>query len=105
MRLDQARENMLLARDVTDPNGRVLIKAGTRLTKRHIDALKAWGIPELKVRPPGSKGAGTARGDEDLALLRRSLDARFAMANLSHPAVAALYRYCLERAVQQAAGD
>lgn len=40
---------MVVAADIQDPNGRLIVPAGTTLTDRHIKALKMWGIGQVNI--------------------------------------------------------
>jgi hypothetical protein len=100
MRLDQVTAGMELSKDVYDPNGGILMRAGVQLTERHIKAFKSWGIQEISIRstasaPPDAPDPATATE------MRELLDARFGLSNLDHPAVQALYQICLERALDR----
>ena len=86
----------ILASDVQDPFGRVLIKAGQHLDERHRKVLKAWGISSVDVEATdnGQPLHSEPAIPEDLRTL---LDARFGLTNRHHPAIEALYHLCLKR--------
>ena len=48
----QIKPGMVLLKDVRAPNGRMLFKKGTKLTKGHIQALKSWGVNRIEVEGP-----------------------------------------------------
>lgn len=54
----QVAVGMELAEAVTNIRGAILFKAGTVLTRKHIKALKAWGITELDVQDDNTAPAG-----------------------------------------------
>ena len=94
--LEQVTLAMILASDVQDPFGRVLIKAGQRLDERHIKVLKAWGISSVDVE--ATENGETLHGEPAIPEdLRTLLDARFELTNRHHAAVEALYHLCLKR--------
>lgn len=41
---------MVLASDVLDRRGRLLIPAGKALSERHVSALRMWGVERLEIR-------------------------------------------------------
>ena len=100
--IDDLRCGMALAGDVVGKNGRKLLCAGTVLEPGHLRVLRIWGVGAADVDDvlPGAAGAGgdvPDNGGEDPAdadAARELLDRRFALADRSHPAVDALYRFC-----------
>lgn len=88
--IEEIEPGMVLDQDAMHLNGRVLLAAGTTLTSDHLRMLKAWGVFALSV-------TGTAPAREGVSgpatLSDEALMARFRHADLSHPLVAALYRY------------
>jgi hypothetical protein len=100
MQLDQVTEGMLLARDVRDPNGAILMRAGAAMTERYIKALKAWGILEVAIQSADDPVAIPVTDPAVIAEVRRLLDAQFNLSNREHPAVHALYEICLEHSLR-----
>jgi hypothetical protein len=47
--LDKVQEGAVLEKDIAD-NGQILIKAGMKLTERHLKLCLAWGIIELPIK-------------------------------------------------------
>ena len=47
--IDQAEPGMVLDGDVMDRNGRVLLRAETALTDKHLRMLKSWGVEHLDI--------------------------------------------------------
>ena len=98
MRLDQVKVGMLLAKDLHDPNGAILIRAGVALTERHLKALKSWGIQHIAIQLAEAGPPSLATMDPAfIAEARAHLDLQFSLSNPDHPAVHALYEICLER--------
>lgn len=98
MRLDQVTVGMLLAKDVHDPNGAILIRAGVALTERHLKALKSWGVEHIAIQSAEELPPSLAAMDPSfIAETRTHLDLQFSLSNPDHPAVNALYEICLER--------
>lgn len=99
MRLEQVEPGMRLAKDIYDPHGIVLLRAGIQVSERQIRALKSWGILEVPIAPDG--GPPPPPPPAVAAEIRGMLDTQFSLSNLDHPAVRALYDICLERALGQ----
>ena len=100
MRLDDVTPGMQLAKDVQDPNGHVLIRAGVRMTERHLKACRSWGILDVAVQLAEEPEPGAASDPSALADMRALLDQQFSLSNRDHPAIQALYDICLQRAVE-----
>ena len=49
LNLNDLKVGMVLAGDVKNKHGNILIKQGIELTEKHITLLKAWGITEADV--------------------------------------------------------
>ena len=92
--IDQLKPGMVLATDVTDANGRLLLSGGQSIAPKHLNIFKMWGIPEVQI--VHDEGAGdTAEPALDPDALRRvaeSLKPAFAQNDLTHPAVAEIFR-------------
>lgn len=97
---------MVLAADVLDQRGRLLVPSGKELSEKHVRALPAWGVTRLEIE--GDEVASVAEAepwarDEASA----EMDKLFARTNREHPLVAALLPICIERramALQDAGG-
>lgn len=95
--LDNLEVGMVLAGDVQDRNGRMLLGAGAELTAKHLVIFRTWGVEAAEID-------GIADGDgceqafpsevtaEMLAEAEAELSPLFATANLDHPAMAELFR-------------
>ncbi|MEA4855154.1 HDOD domain-containing protein [Solidesulfovibrio sp.] len=95
--IDELRPGMVLGRDVCGKNGRMLLSAGTVLEPSHLRVLRIWGVSAVCLargrEPATAAGAGETADGRERA--REALAARFALTDRAHPAVAALYRFCL----------
>jgi len=95
------RAGMVLAADVKDRSGRVLLSADTEITEKQIRILKMWGITEADVNgvAPAVGGAGPLPGADADALARAEEETGmlFAHANAEHPAVKELMRLAVAR--------
>ncbi|MEJ5357622.1 MAG: HDOD domain-containing protein [Desulfobacterales bacterium] len=92
--LAQIRPGMVLAEDVRDVNGRLLLSRGKTIGPEHIRVFKIWGVnrvsvlgalePEAEARP--------AVDPQRIEAARRELEPRFRRTDRSHPAVAEMFR-------------
>jgi hypothetical protein len=63
--LDQVNDGAVLAEDVLDSRGNVLLAAGTQLTAAHIALVQRRGIQTVKLLTPDEPdGAGTREGPD-----------------------------------------
>jgi hypothetical protein len=47
--LENISPGMVLGKDVKERSGRVLLRAGTEISDRHMNILKTWGVTEVDV--------------------------------------------------------
>ncbi|WP_243360079.1 HDOD domain-containing protein [Fundidesulfovibrio terrae] len=92
MRVSDLHPGLVLARDVRDVNGRLLISGGTCLNDRFIGVLKAWGVGEVQVEGEKASEPGEAGLEEALAQAEEIMDARLARNDLSHGFVQEVFR-------------
>lgn len=103
--VDDLEAGMLLAEDVRDQQGRLLMPAATELTERHLRAFQLWGILGVKIRRPGDpEGPGELTVPPELRaeaeLLVRD---RLRHNDPQDPVIAELQRLCVARVGQQLA--
>ena len=97
--VEQAEVGMVLASEVTDRRGRMLIPAGKALEEKYLNALPMWGVTHIDVEGEGPEAADPTEAVEDWALdlaIQRVEDL-FQHANHGHPAVAELSKLCVRR--------
>ena len=92
---------MVLARDVRDASGMVLLGAGAEINARHIQIFKSWGIGEVEI-----KGADQAAVNAQIlasldaverARIEKEIDRLFIHNDPSDPVVEELRRIALTR--------
>ncbi len=94
--LNDITPGMVLAQDVLDSNGRILLREGMALTVRHIRIMKTWGVVDADIKDLSSQEAE----DQSMAQLdpvarkkaELKADQLFKQSNLNHPVVHELYR-------------
>ena len=96
LEIDSLQPGMKVGRDVVEPSGQVLLRAGTEITEKHLRVLRSWGIQQVEIdgaKPADPEEAILARADP--AIFDRAhatVAARFHHADPSHPAIAELMR-------------
>lgn len=94
--LDAVNPGMVLAGDVKDRNGRILLSAGSEITEKHLRIFKMWGI--LSVQIQGSEKedlSPKATVEIDPIRLQRveqSVKELFRHNDLNHPFIKELFR-------------
>lgn len=96
--LENLRTDMVLAADIVDGGGRLLLPTGTALTEKHLRYCQMWGVADADV--VGDVAADAASSPPlDPALVAEVEAAtllRFAHAGRDHPAIAALFEHCVQ---------
>lgn len=101
--VDDLEAGMLLAEDVRDQQGRLLMPAATELTERHLRAFQLWGIMGVKIRRPGEEAeAGELQVPPELqAEAEAIVRDRLRHNNAAEPVIAELQRICVARVGQR----
>jgi hypothetical protein len=96
---------MIVASEVQNGNGQLLLPAGTEINQKHLTILQAWGITEVNVQ-------GVSR-DEVVAMAAAQIDPAvlsaaeasnqelFRHADQTHPVIKELFTLCVMRKVRQ----
>lgn len=89
----------VLAADVVDRSGRVLLRSGSTIEDRHLRILVMWGVTEVDVAgEPGVHPEEEPSVEDDVrAAVERETAAMFALANRDHPAMEELVRLSVVR--------
>jgi putative nucleotidyltransferase with HDIG domain len=92
--IDQLKPGMILATDVTDTNGRLLLSKGQPIAPKHMNIFKMWGVPEVTVKQVGGDEPEQAPALDPEATRRvaEALKPAFSDNDLAHPAVAEIFR-------------
>ncbi len=92
--IDQLKPGMVLTTDVTDANGRLLLSKGQAIDPKHVSIFKMWGIPEVQVQQTdGVESEATPILDPGaMRRVAEALTPAFSDNDLSHPAVAEIFR-------------
>ena len=100
---------MVLAEDAVHLTGRVLLKAGSELTDRHIKMFKSWGLTEAIVENTGSDGSDEDRVHDEVTnevfqRAEKTVAELFRYTDLEFPPTAELYKICINEQIKKLAG-
>ena len=82
IKIEELLEGAVLDKDVTNPQGAVLLKAGNAVSQKHIDIFKTWGVKSVSVQETVSTedlGGRTPQevADEKIKSLDSALNEKF----------------------------
>ena len=95
--IDQTQPGMVLAANVLDQRGRLLIPHGKELSEKHIAALQMWGVESVEIQGDHIEEAGAVVDDEVMAEARTEIDELFRNAGEDHPLLVFLKKIATER--------
>jgi hypothetical protein len=108
LNLDEIQAGMVIATDVLDRNGRVLLKTGLQINDKHLKILKQWGITDADIQGVSREevtAAAIQNLDKDaLAQAQEHYTTLFRHTDRDHPFVAELFRLSVLRHVNQTQG-
>jgi hypothetical protein len=94
--LDAIKPGMVLAGDVKDRSGRILLSAGAEINEKHLRIFKMWGILGIPVQGEEKEETHSGAASEiDPDLLReveRKTVKLFCHNDLTHPFIRELFR-------------
>jgi hypothetical protein len=93
--LEQLRPDMVLAAEIVDGAGRLLLPAGTALTEKHIRYCQMWGIVEAEIEADAGADVAPELADDPVRIASATalIEPRFARVDRSHPAIEPLFRH------------
>ncbi len=95
--LDLIEPEMILAKEVRDSSGRILLGQGAEITEKHLSLFRRWGIIELDIEGQGEEIEEGPLDPEILDEAREKMKAIFRHNNMVHPFVEALHEIVSER--------
>lgn len=92
--IEELDEGRVLAADVHDINGRLLLSKGQVLRANHLRVLKIWGVAEVDVAGGDNGGPSTAAcvDPDKLAAVEAALGGMFDQLDMTHGAVAYIHQ-------------
>lgn len=101
--IDALEVGMLLAADVLDRTGRLLLGSGAELNAKHLVIFRTWGVREADIAGINDYEAPVQLPPdvtlEDLLAVEKELEPFFRHAGLTHPAVQELLRLAATKKV------
>lgn len=102
--IDNLEVGMLLAGDVHDRSGRMLLGSGSELTQKHLLIFRTWGVLEVDIDGVGESDSGDELPSDidpvELADTERLLEPLFRHTNREHPAIIELMKLAVLRKVR-----
>lgn len=102
--LEDIKVDMVLAKDIKDRSGRVLLAGGSNINEKHLRVFKMWGITEADIQGvEKDEIAANIFAQMDQQLFRAAetkTRARFRHANMEHPFIKELFRLLIIRLVR-----
>ena len=107
--LDDLQVGEILAADVKDRSGRLLLTAGAAIEERHLKIFRGWGVTDVSIE-------GTPNDDHNISekmaqqdpdfrnMVETELKKDFKVNDLSNPFIQALLKICVDRAMVQQTG-
>ena len=95
---DKLKVGQILAEEVRDINGRLLLASGNEIQSNHIRIFKIWGIPEVNV-------AGTSRATDEfdshldpelVEQAQESMRFIFSHVDMGHPAIKEIFKIAVQ---------
>ena len=98
---DQVRPGMVVATEVTDRRGRLLIPAGNELSESHVQALRMWGVTHLEVEGDGFEDDSSVSDDPQVvAAAEQAVDAILKHNDPAHPFMGVLRKTAVKRQIE-----
>jgi HD-like signal output (HDOD) protein len=95
IRINKLKPGMVLADDVRDIKGRLLLTRGKAIGPEHLRVFKIWGIPQVEVMgaPEGAEAAAVAAlvDPARMELVRKETEPLFRHTDLEHPAIREIF--------------
>jgi len=90
---DKLIPGQLLAEDVRDINGRLLLTKGEKIQPKHIRIFKIWGIPEVKIIGENQSNAElqVEEHTENIEQVKDVVQTVFSHTDLEHPAIKEIF--------------
>lgn len=83
---------MVLAADVRAPNGRLLLRTGTALTRAHLSTLRSWGVTDAQVAGAAEPAPQSPPDPAAWAAAEIELAERFRFTDMAAAPISELFR-------------
>lgn len=100
--VSELKPGMVVINSVSDTFGQVLLEANTTITPEIIRMLRSWGVERVTVAPGEARTPAQSTVDmPHNEALKAALDDRFRLTRRDHPAIEAIFSFCLEYSLQR----
>ncbi len=102
--LEHLKPGMRLRSDVADTSGRVLLRAGSVISEKHLKIFATWGVTEADVETGPEKierESTSAPESESLKKAKAYVRSLFRHTDPRQPAIQELMRLCIMRKTQE----
>ena len=95
---DKVKSGQILAKEVCDINGRLLLAKGHAIAANHIRVFKIWGISEIWLEGDDCHGdtPNPSLDPEMMEKTRKNLKMRFCHVDLEHPAIREIFNIAVQ---------
>ncbi|HKK01758.1 MAG TPA: hypothetical protein VJ955_06280 [Desulfuromonadales bacterium] len=103
VRIDNLEPGMVLAADVKDSKGRLLLTKGVTIEAKHLLVFQTWGVTNVSVEGDDDLPADPLPAEisqKEMNQAREALLASYRHTDLKHPAIAELFRLASIRKVR-----
>lgn len=90
----------MLAENVTNSRGEILFKTGDTISQKHLKALKAWGVTEVKIRAVDGLNLQEKSPEAVDENSRGKMDWLFQKTDKDDPIIQELYRLGMKKLVE-----
>ncbi len=101
VKVKDLQEGAILADDVRDQNGMLILSQGQSVSGKHLRTFKSWGVTEIDIETieEGEIEACSIEKNEDTvsAEVKAKVDELFRYTDTQHPAMAELMELCILR--------
>ncbi len=104
MQIEQVQPGMTLHSDIHDTSGRLLTKADTVLTEKHIKTLKTWGVTQAQIKDDKEQSEAQTPdqiipSDAEIEQAKEMASYLFSQTNRDHPVMQQLLSISVQQIV------
>jgi hypothetical protein len=103
VKIRNLKEGMILADDVRDQNGMLILSQGKSISEKYLRTFKSWGITEINIEGTIEEDdkAGPEKNEENIPVeVKEKVDDLFRFTDKQHPAIAELMELSILRKME-----
>jgi hypothetical protein len=101
VKIKDLQEGMILAGDVKDQNGMLIVSQGQSISEKHLRTFKTWGITEIDIEGNMGDRAEVGPAEKNAVIVseevKEKVDELFRYTDKQHPATVELMELCILR--------